>query len=248
MPDQKNRNILVSGGAGYIGSTTVRSLKAAGYHPIVIDDFSTGHREFVAGVEYVEGNVADGTLVAATVRKYGIGAAMHFASFINVGDSVKEPAEYYLNNVSSGIAFIAALQKAGVKKFILSSTCAVYGALEKPQPLNESMPIAPLNPYAHAKRMLEIVLEDFTRAYDFHAVIFRYFNAAGAAADALLQHLSLLFVPVGVGVMTHLALISQHGLRMALALLLSTWLGLAVTAWVLQWLWPADDAAQGVVA
>lgn len=185
MPDQKNRNILVSGGAGYIGSTTVRSLKAAGYHPIVIDDFSTGHREFVAGVEYVEGNVADGTLVAATVRKYGIGAAMHFASFINVGDSVKEPAEYYLNNVSSGIAFIAALQKAGVKKFILSSTCAVYGALEKPQPLNESMPIAPLNPYAHAKRMLEIVLEDFTRAYDFHAVIFRYFNAAGAAADGL---------------------------------------------------------------
>lgn len=183
MPGHNSRNILVSGGAGYIGSTTVRSLIAAGFRPVVLDDFSTGHREFVAGIEYVEGNVADSALVARIVAQYSIEAAMHFASFINVGDSVKEPAEYYLNNVSAGIAFITALQKAGLKKFILSSTCAVYGALETPAALNESAVIAPLNPYAHAKRMLEIVLEDFTRAYDFHAVIFRYFNAAGAAAD-----------------------------------------------------------------
>lgn len=185
MPQNSGKKILVSGGAGYIGSTTVRCLIAAGYHPIVLDDFSTGHREFVAGVEYAEGNVGDSALVSDLVRRHKIEAAMHFASFINVGDSVKQPAEYYHNNVAAGISFITALQQAGVKKFILSSTCAVYGALEAPAPLSENMPIAPLNPYAHAKRMLEIVLEDFTRAYDFHTVIFRYFNAAGAMADGI---------------------------------------------------------------
>lgn len=175
------KNILVSGGAGYIGSTAVRALAKAGYRPVVLDNFVTGHREYVQGIEHVEGDVGDEALVAKLVKDFGIDAAMHFASLINVGESVVEPLPYYTNNVVSGMKFIAALRKAGVKKFILSSTCAVYGMQEKHDPLDENTPIQPINPYAQSKRMLEIMLEDFAKVYDFDSVIFRYFNAAGAA-------------------------------------------------------------------
>ncbi len=113
--------VLVSGGAGYIGSHAVRALSAAGHTPVVIDNFSTGHREFVSGISCVEADVGDKAAVAQAVKQYGVEAAMHFASFINVGDSVHDPRSYYENNVASGIRFISALQEAGVKKFILSS-------------------------------------------------------------------------------------------------------------------------------
>lgn len=172
--------VLVSGGAGYIGSHAVRALSAAGHTPVVIDNFSTGHREFVSGIACVEADVGDKAAVLAAVKKYGVDAAMHFASFINVGDSVHDPRSYYENNVASGIRFIAALHEAGVKKFILSSTCAVYGGLSDIRPLTESDAIQPLNPYATCKRMLENVLADFCTAYDFQTVVFRYFNASGA--------------------------------------------------------------------
>ncbi len=174
------KNILVSGGAGYIGSTAVRALAKAGYRPVVLDNFVTGHREYVVGIEHVEGDVGDEALVSKLVKDFGIEAAMHFASLINVGESVVEPLPYYLNNVVSGMKFIAALRKSGVRKFILSSTCAVYGVMEKPEPLDENTPIQPINPYAQSKRMLELMLEDFAKVYDFDSVIFRYFNAAGA--------------------------------------------------------------------
>jgi len=173
-------NVLVSGGAGYIGSHAVRALAARGHRVVILDNLSTGHREFTQGFDFVEADVGDTESVAAAIQKHQITAAMHFASFINVGDSVVTPAEYYANNVASGIRFIATLQKSGVKNFVFSSTCAVYGALAEARALAEGDAIQPLNPYAHAKRMLEIVLEDFVRAYDFRAVIFRYFNAAGA--------------------------------------------------------------------
>lgn len=172
--------VLVSGGAGYIGSHAVRSLRAHGHTPVILDNLSTGHREFVADFPFVEGNVGDGDLVRQTVKQYGIEAAMHFASFINVGDSVHNPNAYYDNNVASGLRFLSALQASGVKKFILSSTCAVYGALSEIRPLSEKDAIAPLNPYATSKRMLELALADYCKAYDFHCVVFRYFNAAGA--------------------------------------------------------------------
>src|SRR6185295_2984481 len=97
------KSILVSGGAGYIGSTAVRALSGAGYNPVVLDNFTTGHREFVRGIDYVEGNVGDEALVAKIVTEYGIDAAMHFASLINVGESVIEPSAYYVNNVASGM-------------------------------------------------------------------------------------------------------------------------------------------------
>ncbi|MFO1472775.1 MAG: NAD-dependent epimerase/dehydratase family protein, partial [Turneriella sp.] len=175
--------VLVSGGAGYIGSHAVRALSAAGHAPVVIDNFSTGHREFVSGINCVEADVGDKAAVAHAVKQYGVEAAMHFASFINVGDSVHDPRSYYENNVASGIRFISALQEAGVKKFILSSTCAVYGSLGEIRPLSEKDAIQPINPYAACKRMLETVLTDFCAAYDFHTVVFRYFNASGAMVN-----------------------------------------------------------------
>lgn len=180
---ENHRNILVTGGAGYIGSHAVRALRASGYSPVILDNFSTGHREFVGDFPLVEGNVGDSALVRRAVKDYGIGAVMHFASFINVGDSVHAPCEYYRNNVAEGVALIATLRDCGVSKFILSSTCAVYGAIDGARALTEADTIAPLNPYAHAKRMLEIVLTDMARANEMDSVIFRYFNAAGAAAS-----------------------------------------------------------------
>jgi len=178
---QINRNVLVTGGAGYIGSHAVRALSAAGYTPVIFDNFSTGHREFVGEFPLVEGSVGDTALIRRAVEQYNIGAVMHFASFINVGDSVHAPAEYYRNNVAEGVTLITQLKACGVRRFILSSTCAVYGAVAGVRVLTESDPIAPLNPYAHSKRMLEIVLNDMARAGEMDSVIFRYFNAAGAA-------------------------------------------------------------------
>lgn len=175
------QNILVTGGAGYIGSHAVRALKAAGYYPVILDNFSAGHREFVGEFPLVEGNAGDAELIRHTVKKFGIEAVMHFASLINVGDSVHAPSEYYRNNAAEGISLIHALQSCGVRKFILSSTCAVYGAIREMRPLNEKDTIAPLNPYAHSKRMLEQVLIDTAKADEMNSVIFRYFNAAGAA-------------------------------------------------------------------
>ncbi|GAB4426133.1 MAG: UDP-glucose 4-epimerase GalE [Turneriella sp.] len=177
---ESNRHVLVTGGAGYIGSHAVRALKAAGYSPVILDNFSTGHREFVGDFPLVEGSVGDSALVRRAVSEFRIEAVMHFASFINVGDSVHAPAEYYRNNVAEGVAFITTLKECGVRRFILSSTCAVYGAVEGARALTEADTIAPLNPYAHAKRMLEIVLSDMAHAKEMDSVIFRYFNAAGA--------------------------------------------------------------------
>lgn len=176
--------VLVTGGAGYIGAHAVRALQRSGYLPVILDNFSTGHREFAAGFPLAEGDVGDTELVIATAKRYQIRAAMHFASFINVGDSVHQPALYYHNNVASGIRLIAALREAGVRRFVLSSTCAVYGVLTTPRALTEEDTIAPINPYAHSKRMLEIVLTDMAKIGEMDCVIFRYFNAAGAEADA----------------------------------------------------------------
>jgi UDP-glucose 4-epimerase len=172
--------ILITGGAGYIGSHAVRVLAERGYRPVVLDDFSTGHREFVKNIDHVEGNIADRALIESTLARYKIQSVMHFASFINVGDSVANPGEYYTNNVAGGISLIDTIRRYGIKSFVFSSTCAVYGQLTKPETLNEDATIGPLNPYAQAKRMIEIVLEDHCRAHDFNAVAFRYFNASGA--------------------------------------------------------------------
>lgn len=171
--------ILVVGGAGYIGSHMVLCLQKAGYTPVVLDDLSTGHRDALMNVEFIEGGLFDTALLEKLFAKYDFSAVMHFASFIQVGESVQYPAKYYQNNVAATLHLLDAMLKAQVKHFIFSSTAAVYG---EPQytPINEQHPITPMNPYGHSKRMIEIILADYANAYGLHFASLRYFNAAGA--------------------------------------------------------------------
>ncbi|EKQ69307.1 UDP-glucose-4-epimerase [Leptolyngbyaceae cyanobacterium JSC-12] len=180
--------ILVTGGAGYIGSHAVLALKRAGYEVVVLDNLSYGHREIVEDVLKVEliiGDTGDRTLLDQIFASREIAAVMHFAALIQVGESVKEPAKYYQNNVASTLTLLAAMQAASVNKFVFSSTCATYGI---PQfiPITEDHPQNPINPYGTTKWMVEKMLLDFDKAHHFRSVYFRYFNAAGADPSGLL--------------------------------------------------------------
>lgn len=172
--------ILVVGGAGYIGSFAVRSLLEAGYQPVVLDNLSTGKREAVpAGVPFHEGDIADRELLDTVFRRYQIGAVMHFAAKIKVGESMERPDLYYTNNLAKALTLLDAMRAHGCNRFILSSTAAVYG---DPQylPVDEKHPANPINPYGRSKLMLETVLRDYSAAFPFKAIVLRYFNAAGA--------------------------------------------------------------------
>lgn len=176
--------VLVVGGAGYIGSHMVRALAEAGRGACVLDDLSTGHRDAV-GVALVEAGLEDAAAVSRAVAASSAGAAMHFASFIQVGESVAAPAKYYANNVANTVSLLNALCEAGVRRFIFSSSAAVYGEPER-SPLPESHPTRPVNPYGRTKLMVEQMLPDYGRAYGLEWVALRYFNAAGAHPDATL--------------------------------------------------------------
>lgn len=173
-------SILVTGGAGYIGSHMVLELLDAGESVVVVDNLSTGFRWAVAEpATLVVGDAGDEDLVKAIVRKHGVGAIIHFAGSIVVPDSVADPLGYYLNNTVKSRALIQAAVDTGVKNFIFSSTAAVYGnPTENPVP--ETAGPAPMSPYGSSKLMTEIMLRDASRAYDFRAVALRYFNVAGA--------------------------------------------------------------------
>jgi UDP-glucose 4-epimerase len=176
-------NVLVTGGAGYIGSHAVRELIAAGHRAVVYDNLSNGHREAVpkeAG--FVEGNIADAFLVKSTLNYHKIDAVMHFAAFIEVGESVADPAKYYLNNFTNALALLSYVRECGIDKFVFSSTAAVYGNPEK-TPIEESQRRDPINPYGRSKMMVEMALEDFAKAYGLGYTILRYFNVAGAHPD-----------------------------------------------------------------
>lgn len=180
--------ILVTGGAGYIGSHAVLALQQAGYGVVVLDNLSYGHRELVEEVlkvELIVGDTGDRALLDQLFASRDIGAVMHFAAFLQVGESVKEPAKYYQNNVVSTLTLLEAMRSAGLNKFVFSSTCATYGV---PQfiPLTEDHPQNPINPYGMSKLMVEKILRDFDQAYQFRSVAFRYFNAAGAEPNGLL--------------------------------------------------------------
>ncbi|MCC7487768.1 MAG: UDP-glucose 4-epimerase GalE [Burkholderiales bacterium] len=171
--------ILVTGGAGYIGSHMVRALLDAGHRVVTLDDLSEGYRDAVQGGEFVEGDIADRELVTRLLKERGIAAVMNFASFIQVGESTANPSKYYGNNLVKALRLIDAMREAGVDKFIFSSTAAVYGEpVEVPIP--ESHPLAPVNPYGRTKLMVEAILADYGRAYGLKSVSLRYFNAAGA--------------------------------------------------------------------
>jgi len=176
------KNILVAGGAGYIGSHVCKLLNRKGYSVIVYDDLSHGYRELSRWGEFVKGDIADSAKVEKLIRSRNIEAVMHFCAFIEVGESVKEPEKYYRNNVKNTISLIEAMRLAGLNRFIFSSTAAVYGMPER-IPIEEDDRKSPINPYGRTKWMVEQILEDYAEAYGFNSVRFRYFNAAGADPD-----------------------------------------------------------------
>jgi UDP-glucose-4-epimerase GalE len=172
--------ILVTGGAGYIGSHACRALAAAGYHPIVFDDFSTGHRSFVTG-SLVTGDLKDGAALNRAFAQHDVVAVMHFAASSLVGESVVDPAKYYANNVAGTLSLLDAMRKAGCNRLVFSSTGAVYGNADS-KALRENYPCAPINPYGASKWMVERILADYRSAYGLGAFCLRYFNASGADA------------------------------------------------------------------
>ncbi|WP_248914234.1 UDP-glucose 4-epimerase GalE [Pseudomonas moorei] len=176
---------LVVGGAGYIGSHMVKQLLGAGHELVVADNFSTGHRSALTGGSLVELDIADAQALDALFAGHHFDAVFHFASFIQVGESVAEPAKYYQNNLAATLTLLQAMVRAEVKHFIFSSTAAVYGD-PLYVPIDEQHPKAAINPYGRSKWMVEQMLEDFDRAYGLKSVCLRYFNAAGADPEGQL--------------------------------------------------------------
>ncbi len=172
--------VLVTGGAGYIGSHTVRVLKSAGYGVVVFDNFSRGHRKAVKGFTVVEGDIGNRVKVVEACREHGIAAVMHFAAHSQVGESVEKPALYYENNVIGGLTLLKAVIEAGVRNFVFSSSAAVYGEPEI-VPIDEEHLRRPSNPYGETKMVIERALGYYGQAYGLRSASLRYFNAAGAA-------------------------------------------------------------------
>ncbi len=172
--------VLVTGGAGYIGSVTVESLRAKGEHVVVLDNLGRGHRSAVnRDVPFYHGRVGDRALIERIASEHKIEACVHFAALAYVGESVAEPAKYFENNVEQGVALMGGLVKAGVKRVVFSSTCATYGEPEQ-VPIPESCPQWPVNPYGWSKLIMERLLASYDVAYGLKFVALRYFNAAGA--------------------------------------------------------------------
>ena len=172
--------ILVTGGAGYIGSHAVLALKEAGWQPVVIDSLTTGFRWAVPDdVPFIEGDIVDAGLMAETLRSHNIGAIMHFAGSIVVPESVENPLKYYYNNTTKSRSLIESAITCGVRHMIFSSTAATYGIPDQ-SPVSEDMPTMPINPYGTSKLMTEMMLRDVAAVHDFNYCALRYFNVAGA--------------------------------------------------------------------
>ncbi len=172
-------HVLIVGGAGYIGSHMVLALDQAGHRVTVLDDLSSGHREAVLAGRLIEGSLGDGQLLDGLLASDPPDAVMHFAAFIEVGESVRDPGKYYRNNFAATQVLLDAMRRHGVDAFIFSSTAAIFGE-PRYVPIDEAHPKGPINPYGRSKWMVEQLLEDYDRAYGLRAVALRYFNAAGA--------------------------------------------------------------------
>jgi UDP-glucose 4-epimerase len=177
-------NVLVVGGAGYIGSHMVKLLGQQGYSVTTLDDLSSGHRDAVLCGEFIQGNFGDRAVLDSVLSR-GFDAVMHFASFIQVGESVQYPDKYYRNNLTYTLGLLDAMRAYGVNKLIFSSTAATFG---EPQytPIDERHPQQPINPYGRSKLMVEQALADYNQAYGFKSACLRYFNAAGADPEGYL--------------------------------------------------------------
>lgn len=177
-----SKSVLVTGGAGYIGSHACKMLARAGYRPVVLDDLSRGHREAVRWGPLVECNISERAAVAAALCDFEISVVMHFAAYAYVGESVSDPATYYRNNLSGTLSLLEAMRDAGVDKIVFSSTCATYGTPAS-VPICETAPQLPVNPYGETKLAIERALHWYGQAYQLRWVSLRYFNAAGADPD-----------------------------------------------------------------
>jgi UDP-arabinose 4-epimerase len=175
-------NVLVAGGAGYIGSHACKALAAAGYTPVTLDNLVNGHRVAVRWGPFVRGELADEALVRRVLREHSIEAVMHFAAYCYVGDSMRAPGKYFQNNVGGSIALLNAMQNENVNCLVFSSTCAAYGIPQR-VPIDEDHPQHPVNPYGESKLAVERMLDWFGAAHGLRHASLRYFNAAGADAD-----------------------------------------------------------------
>ena len=177
-----SQSVLVTGGAGYIGSHACKILARAGYRPIVLDNLSRGHREAVRWGPLVEADIADREKVAAALDLYRVSAVMHFAAYAYVGESVSDPAIYYRNNLFGTLSLLEAMRECRIDKIVFSSTCATYG-IPDIVPIRETAPQLPVNPYGETKLAIERALHWYGQAYGLRWVALRYFNAAGADPD-----------------------------------------------------------------
>jgi UDP-glucose-4-epimerase GalE len=175
----KALTVLVTGGAGYIGSHAAKALTRAGHRVVVFDNLVAGHREAARYGELVEGDITDTAAVRGALGGYNVDAVMHFAAYLDVGESVRDPVKYYRNNVGGALSVLEAMAVQSVRSFVFSSTCATYGEPME-TPIAETHPQRPINSYGESKLAVERALPHFERAYGIHSVALRYFNAAGA--------------------------------------------------------------------
>ena len=175
-------SILVTGGAGYIGSHACKALARAGYLPVAYDDLSRGHRAAVRWGPLVEGDIADRPRLCAALAEHRVAAVMHFAAYAYVGELVGNPALYYRNNLSGSLSLLEAMRETGVGEIVFSSTCAIYGTPDA-VPIRETAPQNPVNPYGETKRAIERALHWYGQAYAIRSASLRYFNAAGADGE-----------------------------------------------------------------
>jgi len=204
--------VLVTGGAGYIGSHACKALAQAGYIPVTLDNLVYGHSQAVRWGPFVRGDVGDASLVRRVLRDHRIAAVLHFAAYAYVGESVLEPGKYYANNFSKTHALLDAMRAEGVKRIVFSSTCATYG-IPQSVPIDEDHPQLPINPYGETKLFVEWMLERYRAAHGLAYATLRYFNAAGADANAELgedhypeTHLIPLIIQAAQGQRPHVAI------------------------------------------
>lgn len=176
------KHVLVTGGAGYIGSHACKALKLVGYEPVTFDNLVYGHEEFVKWGPFEKGDVTDSQRLTAVLEKYQPSAVVHFAAFAYVGESVQQPGKYYFNNVFGTLTLLEAMRAAGINSIVFSSTCATYGMPETTT-ISEEHRQNPINPYGQSKLMVEKILADYDRAYGMKSISLRYFNAAGADVE-----------------------------------------------------------------
>jgi UDP-arabinose 4-epimerase len=185
MHDLSEKFVLVTGGAGYIGSHAAKALAARGYVPVTYDNLIYGHRWAVQSGPFVEGDIGDRDKLIETIDRYNISAVMHFAAFAYVGESVKQPEKYFHNNVTKSLTLLNAVLESGVHHVVFSSSCATYGTPDR-IPIAEDTPQRPVNPYGETKLIMERALHWYAGAHDLTCAALRYFNAAGADLDGKL--------------------------------------------------------------